>query len=153
MHKSLLPPTRTINASALLPHSALCARRSRELTAGDVHAPAPRSRRAQLATLFKWVREGQIGNLRQHIEREELPQLVLNMADDDGNVLLHHSVKYGHGDCARMIIFAGADVDAPDRQGCTPLMLAVKMENMAVLRLLIESHASLTVMDLSLIHI
>lgn len=132
------------SVESLLPQESAAAVDWEEALAGTADAI---DRRAQLATLFKWTCEGQVVSLRQHIEREELPQLVLDMADDHGYGLLHYAVKYAHADCARVLLFAGATPDTHDREGLTPLIWAVKEENLAVMRLLLELHASLTPCD------
>ena len=103
--------------------------------------------RAKLSSLFKLTRDGHAAELRQYIEREELSEMVLNMFDDHGLGLLHYAVKHGHADCARILLFAGAEPDAQDRDGNTALIWAVKLENLAIMRLLLELHASLAPHD------
>lgn len=56
-----------------------------------------------------------------------------------GRSALAAAAVAGHAECARLLLQAGADVDARDAKGDSPLHLASKRGHAAVLRLLLEA--------------
>ena len=67
----------------------------------------------------------------------------VNAAQGDGMTALHWAASHGDVDEARMLISAGARVDAMTRNGnYTPLHLASRAGNAAVVKALVESGAS-----------
>ena len=67
----------------------------------------------------------------------------VNAAQGDGMTALHWAASHGDADQARMLIYAGARVDAMTRNGnYTPLLLAAKNGNAAVAKALLEAGAS-----------
>ena len=67
----------------------------------------------------------------------------VNAAQGDGMTALHWTASHGDADQARMLIYAGARVDAMTRNGnYTPLLLAAKNGNAAVAKALLEAGAS-----------
>lgn len=52
-------------------------------------------------------------------------QDMLQAQDISGATPLHEAVRYGHADIARMLLTSGAQVDAPDSIGKTPLLLII----------------------------
>jgi uncharacterized protein len=67
----------------------------------------------------------------------------VNAAQGDGMTALHWAATHGDADQARMLVYAGARVDAMTRNGnYTPLHLAAKNGNAAVVKALLEAGAS-----------
>ena len=67
----------------------------------------------------------------------------VNAAQGDGMTALHWAATHGDADQARMLIYAGARVDAMTRNGnYTPLHLAARIGNAAVVKALLEAGAS-----------
>lgn len=67
----------------------------------------------------------------------------VNAAQGDGMTALHWAAMYGAADEAKMLMFAGARLDAVTRNGnYTPLHLAAKAGNVAVIRALLERGAN-----------
>jgi ankyrin repeat protein len=67
----------------------------------------------------------------------------VNAAQGDGMTALHWAATHGDADEARMLLYAGARVDAMTRNGnYTPLHLAAKAGNLAVVRALLEGGAN-----------
>ena len=67
----------------------------------------------------------------------------VNAAQGDGMTALHWAATHGDADQARMLIYAGARVDAMTRNGnYTPLHLAAKNGNAAVVKALLDAGAS-----------
>ena len=60
------------------------------------------------------------------------------MEDSADKTALHHAST---GDCARSLIAGGADVDALDAEGFTPLMVGIDQSNVSVVRALLEGGA------------
>jgi len=62
----------------------------------------------------------------------------VNAADEDGHTALHAAANFGHIKCCGALIAAGASLDAKDKDGYTPLMLAQQKypANAALLELL-----------------
>jgi ankyrin repeat protein len=66
----------------------------------------------------------------------------VNAAQGDGMTALHWAATHGDADQARMLIYAGARVDAMTRNGnYTPLHLAAKNGNAAVVKALLDAGA------------
>jgi hypothetical protein len=63
------------------------------------------------------------------------------------NELLTVAARYGRAGMVPLIIEAGADVNAQDARGRTPLMAAVQSRDLATLRALIESGADVNARD------
>ncbi len=59
-----------------------------------------------------------------------------------GRTPLHHSILCGHETLSRELIARGADVNAPDAQGLTPLHMACASEQAATLALLLLRHGA-----------
>jgi ankyrin repeat protein len=86
------------------------------------------------------IRKGQVDEVRRL-----LPELTsIDARDRDGNCLLHHAASSGNGDFVKMLLDAGADVDARGYLRATPLMRATSMEAGQVL---IDRGADLTAKD------
>jgi len=67
----------------------------------------------------------------------------VNAAQGDGMTALHWSASKGDVDAARMLIYAGARVEAVTRNGnYTPLHLAAKAGNLSVVRALLDAGAN-----------
>lgn len=59
---------------------------------------------------------------------------------NNGNTLLHEAAKYPNTDMIDTLVRLGFDVNAKNHKGETPLMIAARHNNPAVLRTLIEDH-------------
>jgi uncharacterized protein len=69
----------------------------------------------------------------------------VNAAQGDGMTALHWSASKGDVDALRMLIYAGARVDAVTRNGnYTPLHLAAKAGNLAAVRALLDAGADVS---------
>lgn len=51
---------------------------------------------------------------------------MLDSMDHTGRTALHHAVKNGHTECAKILLDAGAKTTATDAEGCYPLHLAAQ---------------------------
>ena len=59
-----------------------------------------------------------------------------------GHTVLHNGAMRGHASIVRMLLDAGAEIEARDHEGSTPLHLAVLRGKKAVVRLLVEAGAN-----------
>lgn len=103
--------------------------------------------------LWRHTVSGEAVALRQWLERQDLPPMALDQLNDQGMAAMHLAVSGGHADCVRVLLMHGAFVDVRERRadlakpGGTPLVLAAQLENLAIMRLLIDHHAELTACD------
>lgn len=54
------------------------------------------------------------------------PDPIVDSMDHTGKTALHHAVKSGHAECAKILLDAGAKTTATDADGCYPLHLAAQ---------------------------
>ena len=66
---------------------------------------------------------------------------IVNVPDADGTTALHWAVRADDPDTARLLVGAGANANAANRYGVTPLSLAAANANAAIVRLLIDAGA------------
>lgn len=83
---------------------------------------------------------GDVKELRQLVELVPVSEVP---GDYDGRVALHLAAANGHVDCIRLLLGAGANANAVDRFGRTPLMEAVLNNQKEVIKLLREHDAEL----------
>ena len=73
---------------------------------------------AQKRAIFSAIRANDIGRIRQLLQQD--PQLI-NAVDLEGITPLHRAQQHGDTDIAHLLIERGADVNAVDQYGDTPL--------------------------------
>lgn len=72
----------------------------------------------------------------------------VNSRDCDGRTLLHCAARNPYKEAAESLLSNGADVNAKDNTGCTPLMMAAAYNsNAAIAELLLEKGADLYAQD------
>lgn len=64
------------------------------------------------------------------------------VADAEGNTPLHHAARSSDPGVAALLLDAGAEIDAPNRAGLTPLGVACSCSNWRLARFLLEHRAS-----------
>lgn len=77
---------------------------------------------------------------------------TINTKDKEGNTALLSSLaqlSYAPAATIKALIAAGANVDAVNAEGQTPLILAAQRNNLAMIKTLLEAHASINVRDKS----
>ena len=67
----------------------------------------------------------------------------LNLPGEDGDTLLHTSIRYGHETIARELIERGASVHARGEAGNTPLHLAAELSSPEMVRFLLSHRADM----------
>ena len=92
---------------------------------------------ATMRKMFEIVGEGDVIQLREMLDQG----CSVNAADDDGNTALIFAAE-SEPLIVELLISAGATIDQPNNAGITPLMVAVRNEEMESIRFLIESGAS-----------
>lgn len=50
-------------------------------------------------------------------------QIDINHLDDQGRTGVHYAASFGHAHVIRFLVDYGADLDAPDSEGATPLQV------------------------------
>src|SRR5262247_4745473 len=91
----------------------------------------------QVTALIAAVRAGQRGEIERQIAAN--PE-VIKGTDEGGSTALHHAAGYGPLDNLQSLIDKGADVNAKNRHGSTPLHWAIHDE--AKVRLLLSNGAN-----------
>ncbi len=104
----------------------------------DIVAEAPpRPVDAKVTALIAAVRAGNRGEIERQIAAS--PEVV-HGKDAGGSTALHHAAGYGPVDNLQLLIDKGADVNAKNRRGSTPLHWAIHVE--AKVRLLLSKGAN-----------
>ncbi len=73
---------------------------------------------------------------------------AVSVPDAKGNTPLHLAAFHGHVDASRVLLRAGAQVDARNAEGMTPLMIAAKAGNLPLVKVLLKGGATTTIKDL-----
>jgi hypothetical protein len=72
----------------------------------------------------------------------------VNVADQSGMTALHHAVQQGYRDCMDLLLRAGADLNAQNKEHkYTPLHIAILKNRVDVVKLLVGRGASLEMQD------
>ena len=94
---------------------------------------------SQRASIFQYVRRG---SMKRVIKAFERGQASLRDTTEEGITLLHTACGSGHFDLVQFLIGQGADVNAGDEVGDTPLHRATSMKDgLTISKLLIENGA------------
>lgn len=113
--------------------------------------PIARERRRSIITQ-KFLRKAQLG-----IQKEEIAKYISQGANVNGKLqdenleyrgrtALHFQSFGGHKEPeVRFLLKMGADINAQDALGCTPLILAAEMGNVPVVEILVQSGADVNV--------
>ena len=106
---------------------------------------------AELPTENKVVRackDGLVDRLRELIEAGE----NVNQADRSGYTGLHWAAFNGHNNCVTLLlhndVIARLDINAKDSKGGTPLMKAAVKGNSAIVKLLIDKGALVSIFSI-----
>ena len=99
--------------------------------------------------LWNACKSGQAHVLREQVEQNRLscfdpgwsPPTRLVTTDDKNRTLLHIASRFGSYDCVRVLLEAGAHVDAKEWYGATPLFFACQAGQLECAQLLIEHGA------------
>jgi ankyrin repeat protein len=94
----------------------------------------------KVAEAFKYAQNGDAKSLSSLVRRH--PGL-LRSTGREGMFLLHCAATWGKVDAVRILLDAGAQVDALDKGRCTPLHEASSRDNVEVIRLLLDRGANL----------
>lgn len=72
----------------------------------------------------------------------------VTLKDDAGDSVLHTAIRVGSERLVQVLIERGrCNVATPGRNSATPLHLAAEMDNVAICKILVENHASLSPLD------
>lgn len=72
----------------------------------------------------------------------------VNAADVDGETALHHAARRGEVEVVRLLVAAGARVDARNRYACTPLHVAARANGAEVVQALLDGGAAVATADI-----
>ena len=104
--------------------------------------------KAAIETLTTLLKEGRAAEMRTELDVNAVPAYALDTPDEQGMTLMHWAIQLRHLDCLKVLLASGASCNLREpKGGATPLILAIKLENLAMTRLLIEHHASLDARD------
>ncbi len=71
--------------------------------------------------IFEAVRSGDLEKIKRLVKKENV-----NLKDFEGASLLHVAAEFSHTEVVRFLIDSGADVNAKNLNGWTPLHLAAR---------------------------
>lgn len=108
--------------------------------AGTAQAKSDKELDARIRTLEKVVAE-----LQQRVAMLEAGTATETPMSEES--ILRWAAENGHGDIAQAILGKGADVNAPDAQGRTALMLAVEKGHALVVQVLLSAGADVNAKD------
>eukprot|EP00434_Breviolum_minutum_P036015 symbB.v1.2.031897.t1/scaffold3751.1/size50939/6 len=74
-------------------------------------------------------------------------EVYVNAMDDTQKTALHHAARHSQAEILRLLLRAGAMIEARDHNGCTALMFAAGTGNVAGLQVLLDKQANPTVED------
>jgi ankyrin repeat protein/L-ascorbate metabolism protein UlaG (beta-lactamase superfamily) len=101
---------------------------------------------AMAADIHDDVAGGHLESVKKALEAD--PALLAE-PDEDQNLPLHIAAIHGHAKLAALLVDAGADVDAEDREGSTPLEVAASHGHAKLAALLIERGADVDHQDVN----
>jgi ankyrin repeat protein len=94
-------------------------------------------------SLFEAARNNKVVSLKEYDV-----QHLISLRDAFGKNLLHHASGYGSVQVVEYLLDCGFDVDSTsDQQLQTPLMYAVRWARNKVVKILLEAHAKLELLD------
>jgi len=118
------------------------------LKPGSVSRPAPLQSEslpeADISSLIASIKDGSIVKVKSIVERN--PRLV-NETDQNNGAALHCAVASGKVEIAGYLVEKGADVNAKDYKGNTPLLLTCREGNLEMAELLVEKGADISGRD------
>ena len=117
----------------LLLVGSACAARPRTLP----DSPRPEPPGSAMTDRFRWEMDGDLATLDAWLAG----RTFVDARDRRGQTLLHNTIAWGHLEAARRLIAHGAEVDALDADGLTPLDLAAFAGDVAAIDLLVEAGA------------
>ncbi len=97
------------------------------------------SRRNIKSDLIRAVKNGRENRVRHLIEERNMD---VNLRDDLGKTLLYHAVYHNHEKIVKYLVRHGADVNAKDKKGFTPIMFA---SDINIVKYLAEHNAKLNI--------
>ena len=104
---------------------------------------APLDTRTSRDALFKAIECADLGTVRGLIQR---PDVDLSAVNSDGQTPIHAAIASGHRDVAMLILgHPHCSINALDRQGYTPLMLAVERCEWRLAKALVDRDATINV--------
>ena len=74
-----------------------------------------------------------------------LKDVDVNHSQNNGRTALHHVIHEGHRDVMQVLIDAGADIEAKDKKGFSPLLRASILGKFAIVKMLVEAGADVRV--------
>ena len=91
-----------------------------------------------------------IDHLESRLALQLLPQVAANITDDGGNTLLHAAIQAPLAGIIPALLRKGVPIDQMNWKSETPLMLATKLGNLHVTRLLLQHEANIEITDVNL---
>lgn len=86
------------------------------------------------------IKNGELGDVKLFIEKEGMDVNI----EVQGRLPLHYAADYGQADVLDYLIIKGANVNAPDKYGITPLLSAIFEGHTDSVKLLLEKGADKT---------
>eukprot|EP00208_Stichococcus_sp_RCC1054_P003344 CAMPEP_0206141024 /NCGR_PEP_ID=MMETSP1473-20131121/11561_1 /ASSEMBLY_ACC=CAM_ASM_001109 /TAXON_ID=1461547 /ORGANISM="Stichococcus sp, Strain RCC1054" /LENGTH=231 /DNA_ID=CAMNT_0053535419 /DNA_START=189 /DNA_END=880 /DNA_ORIENTATION=+ len=99
-----------------------------------------RDRSPDAATVMKLLEYAALGKTRRmrKLLDKAGKHFSLDTYDAQGWTALHHACRHGHADAAKLLLSRGADIDAEDLAGNSPLHLAASSGHLTLLSTLLQ---------------
>lgn len=102
--------------------------------------------KAEKVRLISLVKRGELEALKISLLAEDVN---VEIRDEDGLTLLHYAAKNNHREMVKILIEHGCDIDSPNNQGDTPLLMTVKAGNQKIAETLLAKGADCKKKDIN----
>jgi hypothetical protein len=99
--------------------------------------------------LYYFCSKGMISSVKRMLEMKSIDVEARKGGRENGSTCLTNAARKGHLDICRLLIDKGADIEAKDREGWTPLHLVARRGHIEIARLLCDRGADIEALDKS----
>jgi hypothetical protein len=99
--------------------------------------------------LYYFCEKGMTSSVKRMLEMKSIDVEARKGGRENGSTCLTNAARKGHLDICRLLIDKGADIEAEDREGWTPLHLVARRGHIEIARLLCDRGADIEALDKS----
>jgi ankyrin repeat protein len=122
---------------------------SSHLNAFDIYFnPSSTMSQSNSLALYNSIKTGNINDILNHLKHGISPdEDIFNISERIYEKLVHITSKYGHSEILNMLIEKGANIDAQDSRGNTPLHKATEKGHTHIVNILLKNKAHIDVQN------